>query len=144
MAAYDLLLSDEWTPDGMTYNIAARAALQLELDGISMETTNQNSSAISGDDSEVAKNDSEGDDSEAAKNESEGDDSEAAKNESEGGVEAAKSESDVAQGLDLTKTLELCAKCSQLEPRLGTKTYRVIVTRLLKEVCMYACVVYCI
>ena len=131
MAAYDLLLSDEWTPDGMTYNIAARAALQLELDRISMETTNQNSSAIAGDDSEVAKNESEGD-------------SEAAKNESEGDVEAAKSESDVAQGLDLTKTLELCAKCSQLEPRLGTKTYRVIVTRLLKEVCMYACVVYCI
>ncbi len=139
MVAYDLLLSDEWTPDGMTYNIAARATLQLELNRIALEATNPNSSADTtqnetGGDSDVAKNQSEGD-VEAAKNESEGD-VEAAKNESEGDVEAPKSESDVARGLDLTKTLELCDKCSELEPRLGTKTYRVIVTRLLAEVCM--------
>ncbi len=127
MAAYDLLLSDEWTPDGMTYNIAARAALQLELNRIALEATSHNSSA------DTTQNETGGD-SDVAKNESEGD-VEAAKNESEGDVEAPKSESDVARGLDLTKTLELCDKCSVLEPRLGTKTYRVIVTRLLTEVC---------
>ncbi len=57
---------------------------------------------------------------------------------SENDLEAAKDE--IGVKLDLTKVMELCDKCRQLEPKLGTKTYRVIVTTLLSEVRHSVCV----
>lgn len=109
MAAYSLLQSDKLSPNGITYYLAARAALQLELDRVAMETTANNLEA---------ENNSE-------------DILEAAKTESEVTDEAPKNES---VGLDLTETMELSEKCSQLEPKLGTKTYRMVVTKLMLKV----------
>ncbi len=106
MAAYGMLLTDELTPDGMTYHIAAKAALRLELDRVATEAANQTTTS---DSQEEEANDENEDDSEAVKNES-------------------------CVQLDLTKVMELCVKCFELEPKLGTKSYRVIVTSLLSEV----------
>ena len=36
--------------------------------------------------------------------------------------------------LDLSRTLELCQKCSSLEPKLATKGFRFIIGALLREV----------
>ena len=41
--------------------------------------------------------------------------------------------------LDLSHTLELCAKCASLEPKLATKGYRFITGALLCEVSTCSC-----
>ena len=54
------------------------------------------------------------------------------------GTEKEKGEGEEGGGvkveLDLSRTLELCQKCSSLEPKLATKGYRFIVGSLLRKV----------
>ena len=46
--------------------------------------------------------------------------------------------------VDLSRTLDLCGMCADLEPMLATKGYHFIIDALLSEVYMCVCVCVCV
>ena len=135
MSAYELLLSDEWDPDGMTYYMAAKAALHLELEKVKGAAVGNPKEALN-DKETIKKEDSVDVVEEETKLEAEDKESTAESESSDPMKDDLETTEviEIIDGLDLTKTLELCEQCFQLEPKLGTKSYRIVFAILLNRV----------